>query len=307
MGTTLSARVRVGTSQHWSFTWHLPPGPSTEPRPLLIALHGRNLTVEEFRRITHFDAVADRHGFVLVYPEGYQRSWNDGRGNTPAEQEGVDDSAFIRALIDRLAEQVGIDPARVAVTGLSNGGVMCHRLGLELSDRIASIAPVAGLMPVALSDMMPDHAVSVLLIQGDRDISMPITGGRAHGRARILLVLGGVRTRAGPVLSLDATIARWREINGCTDETHRDPLPASGGDPTSVERIVYPGGREATEVECWIVHGGGHTWPGGPRLMGLGRTSTHFNSKPRTLNVVRELLLAAPAGLLLPPVRAPTI
>jgi polyhydroxybutyrate depolymerase len=261
-----------------NFTCHVPPGPSTESRPLLIALHGRNLTVEEFRRITHFDAIADRHGFVLVYPEGYRRSWNDGRGNTPAEREGVDDIAFIRTLIEHLTETVGIDPARVGVTGLSNGGVMCHRLGLKLSDRIAGIAPVAGLMPISLAGVMPDHAVSVLLIQGDRDTSMPIMGGRAHGRARLLLFLGGVRTRAGPVLSLDATVARWRAINGCTHETRRDPLPASREDPTHVERVGYSGGRGGTEVECWIVHGGGHTWPGGPRLIGLGRTSTRFDA-----------------------------
>lgn len=110
--------------------------------------------------MTHLDAVADRHGVVLIYPEGYRRSWNDGRGNTPAEREGVDDVTFIRSLIDHLIETMGIDPARVGVAGLSNGGVMCHRLGLALSGRIAGIAAVAGLLPVSLAGMMPDHAVS---------------------------------------------------------------------------------------------------------------------------------------------------
>jgi polyhydroxybutyrate depolymerase len=228
--------------------------------------------------MTHFDAVANRHGFVVAYPEGYERSWNAGRGNTPAEREGVDDVAFIRVLIDRLIETVGIDPARVGVTGLSNGGAMCHRVGLELSDRIAAIAPVAGLMPVALAGRQPDHAVSALLIQGDRDAFMPIEGGRAHGRARLLLFLGGAHTPASPVLSFEATVGRWRAINRCEHETVRDRIPASGSDPTSVERAGYTGGHGGTAVECWTVHGGGHTWPGGPRLMGLGRTTTHFDA-----------------------------
>lgn len=261
-----------------TYTCHVPALPTIEPRPLLIALHGRNLTVKEFRGITHLDAVADRHGVILVYPEGYRRSWNDGRGSTPAEREGVDDVAFIRTLIDYLVQTMGIDPARVGVAGLSNGGVMCHRLGLELSDRIAGIAAVAGLLPESLAGVMPDHAVSVLLIQGDRDAAMPISGGRARARARPLLFLGGVRTTARPVLSLNATVARWCAIDDCIQEIRGDPLLASDKDPTHVERVRYSGGRGGTEVECWTVHGGGHTWPGGPRLPGLGRTSTRFDA-----------------------------
>ncbi len=124
-----------------SYTCHL-PAQVTVPVALVVALHGRNLTVDEMRRITHLDTIADRHGFLIAYPEGHGRSWNDRRGNSPAEQEGVDDVRFIGRLIDRLVEQHGIAPDRIGVTGLSNGAVMCHRLGLELGDRIAVIAPV---------------------------------------------------------------------------------------------------------------------------------------------------------------------
>ncbi|MGH2447268.1 MAG: alpha/beta hydrolase family esterase [Chloroflexota bacterium] len=175
------------------FVVYRPVTAAAERLPLMIALHGRNLTVREFRRISRLDAVADRHGFVVVYPEGYRRSWNAARGNTPAERAGVDDVAFIRAIIDRLGEEDEIDRARVCVTGLSNGGVMCHVLGIELSEWIPVIAPVAGLMPEALVNRAPDHAVSVMLIQGDRDRLMPIEGGLARGSGRLLLLLSGVR------------------------------------------------------------------------------------------------------------------
>ena len=254
------------------------PDQVTPGSPLLLVLHGRNLNVDEMRRITHFEAIADRHGFVVAYPEGYRRSWNDGRSNAAAQREGIDDVAFIRALIDRLAE-AGIDTALVAATGLSNGGVMCQRLGLEQSDRIGTIAPVAGLMPVSLASVMPDHAVSVLEIQGTADRAMPIEGGRAQGRGRLLLLLGGVRQRAEPVLSLTETVNRWRAIDGCDRETQREPLLPTEQDPTSVERIIYSGGQGGTVVEAWTVVGGGHTWPGGPSFGGLmGRTSRQFDA-----------------------------
>ena len=127
---------------------------STSTPPLLV-LHGRQITGADIRRWTRLDAVADQQGFIVAYPEGYQRSWNDGRGNSPAELDGVDDVAFVGALLDRLIGAYPVAVAQVAVTGLSNGGVKCHRLALELSERIAVIAPFAGSMPLPLASMQP--------------------------------------------------------------------------------------------------------------------------------------------------------
>src|SRR5579859_6704724 len=219
------------SGRHRNYTCHLPAHVAS-PQALVVVLHGRNLTVAEMRRITHFDTIADRYGFLVVYPEGYGRSWNDGRGNTPAQQDGVDDVSFVRSLIDRLVEQHAIDPSRVGSTGISNGGVMCHRLGLELGDRIAAIAPVAGTMPVIFSEVTPLHAVSVLSIHGTHDRAMPVEGGSAHGLARALLALGGIRTPAGPVLSLMDTADRWRLIDRCANPTTGHPLFTAASDPT---------------------------------------------------------------------------
>lgn len=248
-----------------TYSLHVPAASTGTARPLVIILHGRRSTGPEMARLTHFDAVADRYGFVAAYPDGYGHSWNDGHGNTPAERQGVDDVGFVRGLIDRAAEQVGADPTHVGVTGLSNGGVMCHRLGLELGDRIAAIAPVAGPMPAALAHIVPAHAVSVLLIHGTADRAIPIGGGRT--------ILGGP-----PVLSAADTVGRWRAVDGCDIEVARETLPASGRDRTSVERTLSAGGHGGTTVESWIVHHGGHTWPGGPRMVPLGRTSSRFDA-----------------------------
>jgi polyhydroxybutyrate depolymerase len=266
--------------QRRGYVVHVPSGPPASGRAVLVVLHGRRLTIPELRRMTHFDAIADRHGFIVVYPEGHKLSWNDGRGYSPAAIEGIDDVGYIRDLIDRVVARSGADKSRVAVAGISNGAVMCHRLGLELSDRIAAIAAVSGLMPGRLASLTPTHAVSALLIHGSEDAITPIDGGAPRslfGRWAVWR-LGGGPGKSEPVLSLAATAARWRDIDHCQPATSRDVLPAAGKDRTSVERVISGGGSGGTEVATWIVRKGGHTWPGGPRLPMLGKTSRRFDA-----------------------------
>jgi len=259
---------------------HLPEGQGPALLPLVLVLHGRQITGPDIRRWTHFDAVADQHGFIVAYPEGYQRSWNDGRGNSPAEQDGVDDVAFVGALLDHLIGAFPVAAAQVAVTGLSNGGVFCHRLALELSERIAVIAPVAGSMPVPLASIRPTCAVSVLVIHGTADRSMRFDGRAAGLRGRLQKRLFMRRYRPGqPMLSVPATLARWRTIDRCLMDEPLPPLPAAGNDRTWVER-QRSGGHGGTTVESWIIHGGGHTWPGGPIMPPLGRVSRQFDAAP---------------------------
>jgi polyhydroxybutyrate depolymerase len=85
----------------------------TKEVPLLIALHGCLGTGSEQQRLTHLDAVSDVHGFLVVYPDGFERSWADGRGGGPADRNGVDDARFISALIDKLESKYKIDAKRV--------------------------------------------------------------------------------------------------------------------------------------------------------------------------------------------------
>jgi polyhydroxybutyrate depolymerase len=262
-------------------TYHLHvPEAAPTPRPLVIVLHGRRISAADIRSITHFDRIADRERFVVVYPDGHERSWNDGRASTPAERDRVDDIAFMRLLIDQLVAGEWIDPTRVGVTGLSNGGVMSHRLGLELSDRISAVASVAGLMPRALAGVAPAHAVSVLIIHGAADRVAPIDAVPTL-QSRLLGLLIGTRSRTsrpGGVLPLDATVTRWQSINGCATAVPLAPIAAADADPTSVDRSGWVGGPGDTAVQCWVVRGGGHTWPGGPRMVGLGRTTTRFDA-----------------------------
>ncbi|HXD79834.1 MAG TPA: PHB depolymerase family esterase [Puia sp.] len=237
--------------------------------PLLIALHGRLGTGAGMERLTHFEAVADREKFLLIFPDGVKKSWNDGRG-TPAERRGVDDVGFIRALIDSAVRHCGADPRRIYVTGISNGGFMTMRLAAELSDKIAAVAVVAATMDQQTVDRARGvHPLSVLLLHGTKDPLVPFGGGAVHSNA------------GGPILSHDASVNWWVKLDECQPSPTVRSIPDSAGDGTAVTVRDYPGGKEGTEVLDYVIANGGHTWPGGwqylPVLL-VGRTSRNLDA-----------------------------
>ena len=128
------------------------PGQVAERRPLPVVLnfHGGAGNAVGQQRYVHMDAIADREGFIVVYPNGTGvledrlLAWNAGTCCGMAAREETDDVGYVRALLDELARRLPVDSARVYATGLSNGAMMSYRLAAELSDRIAAIAPVAG-------------------------------------------------------------------------------------------------------------------------------------------------------------------
>src|SRR5260221_1912764 len=116
----------------------------TTATPVVIDIHGLTSYGADQARIAHMIAKSDTEGFIAVHPEGtgVPKSWNAGYCCSPANSSGVDDVAFIRALIDQLAAELCVDPARVYATGLSNGGFLSHRLACELADKIAPVRPL---------------------------------------------------------------------------------------------------------------------------------------------------------------------
>ena len=87
---------------------HVPPG-LEQPTGLVINLHGAGMTGGAQAAMTNYNAVADQHGFVVVYPDGIDFSWADGRGASVPDRQGVDDVGFLVALADRLTQDFGID------------------------------------------------------------------------------------------------------------------------------------------------------------------------------------------------------
>ena len=249
--------------------------------PLVIALHGRGGNGESMILVTRkgFDKLADKDGFFVVYPDGIELNWNDGRmdeeANDRAHRENIDDVGFISALIDYMIKDYNIDSKRVYVTGISNGAIMSYRLACELSHKITAIAPVDGNIPyLLLHKCSPSRPVSVLAINNVNDPLVPFEGGEIYGHFH--------RVKLGKVLSVHESIEFWVTRNMCstvpvvTEEPDRDPK-----DGTRVTRKEYINNNDGIEVILYTVEGGGHTWPGGFQYLPawiIGKTSRDIDA-----------------------------
>jgi polyhydroxybutyrate depolymerase len=211
-----------------TYSLHVPAG-LEHPAGLVVNLHGAGATGRDQEAATNYDAVADAHGFIVVYPDGIDFSWADGRGPSQPDRQGIDDVGFITTLAGKLVADFGVDPGHVFATGMSAGAFMVNRLACERADVFAAIAPVAGTLGVN-AGCTPSRPVSVLATHGTADPIVPFDG-------------GGMNGRGGPsvIVSAPEMVARWRQADGCQD----GPVCAAG-----------------TAVVLKQIDGGGHVWPG---------------------------------------------
>jgi polyhydroxybutyrate depolymerase len=231
---------------------HLPSGwNGRTPRAVVLNFHGRNSTPSQQNLLSGMNALADREGFIAVHPQGVANTWNAGLCCGEAQSRRIDDVGFVSALLDSLETSFCVDDTRVYATGLSNGGFLSHRLGCELSGRIAAIAPVAGTN--LTTPCMPARAVPVL---------------HFHGTADAIVSYGGF----GGIASVDDTMTGWARRNGCA--TRRTPL-STRGDVTCEQ---WAGCRMGARVHLCRVQGGGHQWPGGFTIPGLGANTNAIDA-----------------------------
>jgi polyhydroxybutyrate depolymerase len=252
--TDTAGTITVGGRQR-TYLVHLPSGyDPTRPVPLLIALHGSGSTGADMADLTGFNALADTQGFLVAYPDGIDGSWAD-HNNTDADRAGVDDVAFMDALIDHLSTAYGVDPARVYATGMSNGGFMATLLACTLPETVAAVAPVAATMPLSLvSQCPPGRPVSLLLIHGLDDTVDPPGGGKVDAQ-------GG---KIGPIASDAETVAFWASRDGCWSAPAATDLPTTGSGKAKVRQTDYSDCWDGTQVRYDTLTGIGHVWPGGP-------------------------------------------
>lgn len=240
-----------------------------QPTPVVLAFHGAWTNAPLMALSTGISVKADQAGFLAVYPNGTGDNnlflfWNSGGYHGPGAERLPDDVAFVKAILDDLSKAARVDPKRIYATGISNGGMMCYRLAAELSDRIAAIAPVAGTM--AVEKCQPRRPVPVIHFHGTEDKLVRFNGPDAQ-LAKLL-----------SFRSVDETVRTWAAIDGCPTAPRITEMPGAAGDRTSVTRKVYGPGKQDSEVILYVIHGGGHTWPGRPwPVPWLGKT-THVIS-----------------------------
>lgn len=206
-----------------SYRLFAPTSSTSGPRPLMIVIHGLGQTGKLLAPATGYDALAEKHNFLVVYPDAINRIWNTrlaaGVGALP------DDVGFLTSLVDEVDSAHPVDRARVYATGHSDGARMTYRLGCERSDVFAAIVPVAGGMT---QPCRPARPVAVLQVEGGDDT---LTGQEAAG-----------------------AVDTMRELNGCEHSMAHRVGEAR------VER--HTGCRAGVEVASVVVPDvGHHIWP----------------------------------------------
>ena len=256
-----------------NFIVYLPSGYNNSGKmPLIFAIHGGSGTPEGMINIANFKTIADRDKVVLVYPEGVQKNWNDGRPTAP-NQLGINDVGFFNQMCDYMINNYSVDAKKIYATGISNGGFMSTRLGCELSNRIAAIAVNAATIEATTiaPNCKPNRPVPALYIHGTTDPLVPFLGGQISA--------GG--TAGGTILSHFQVIEKWVALNGCNSTPTITDLPDIANDGTTIKQRVYSGGANGSEVVSYVVLNGGHTWPQGYQYLNeaiIGKTSQDMNA-----------------------------
>ena len=214
---TLLAASSVSAAQELSvtvagvrrtFLVHVPRARHSPKSPLVVLLHGGGGNGEQAMNAYRMNEVADREGFLVAYPNGSGRverllTWNAGNCCGYAMRERVDDVAFIRAMVEAIDRRFHVDRARVFATGMSNGGMMAHRLGCEASDLFAAIGVVSGALNIPCH---PADEVAAMIIHGTADEHVPYEGGT-----------GSKSLEDRVDLSVAHAVETWRAVDGCKD------------------------------------------------------------------------------------------
>lgn len=255
-----------------SFRIYLPSNyDESKSYPLLIAMHGRYGNSKNMAKSTLFSPLADEYGVIVVYPNGFKKSWNDGRGDGPAAEENIDDVKFIDMLINNLADNYSVNENKVYATGMSNGGFMAMRLACELNHKIAAFSSVTGTFSDQI-DCTPDRSVPILLIAGTKDELVPYEGGE-------------VANSGTTALGFQELLDFWATNNDCAnfEETQ---LPETTEDGTQIEILKYSDCMNDKHCMLFKVINGGHTWPSGENFFGsdeVGITSQEINASREIL------------------------
>lgn len=245
---------------------------SEKPTAMIFILHGGSGHADKTGKLApDMFPIADSNRVLLVFPQGVDESWNDGRLDpiSTAHKERIDDVNFLNMLADKIGAQFSISRSKTTIMGISNGGMMSQRAICD-SDRFQKAVSIAANFPKDyVNNCKPSAPRSVLFILGTEDPLVPFNGGP----------IKLFRKTRGEVLSAADSVKYWREKNQCNDKPTSDSLPDTEEDGTTANRQIW--NCAGARVGIVTVKGGGHTWPGGKQYlpeMIIGKTSRDFSA-----------------------------
>jgi len=237
------AQELTSDGQVRQYILHVPPAYQPEKTmALVLGFHGAGSNSGQFERYSGFSSVADREGFIVVYPQalGGHPTWNTTTGPNNADLQ------FVRDLIDDLESRCNIDPNRIYASGHSNGGGMANRLACDLADRIVAIGPVSGAYQGS-EECSPSRPVAVLGIHGTDDPIIPYNGFQDMREPPTAYFVIGV--------PIPQWASSWANRNGC------DSKPARVAENDKVTKEQWSNCSENADVILYTIDGGGHGWP----------------------------------------------
>ena len=259
----------IHDSRKRTYTGYLPSEyKATETYPLFVLLHGGGGTGKAILNKTGFRAAADTKGFIVIAPDGYEKSWNDGRGSTDAELAGIDDVGFLKAAVARAVAELPIDSDRVYAVGHSSGGILALRCALEAADVFAGVGACAASIATLIAGGVSTGTVSVITIHGTDDPMIPFEGGQT-----------GRKDNNGLVESAMNTAVLFAGHNGCAADPVVEKLPSKVRDGTKITRYTFQSCEPGTAMVLNAVKNMGHQWPPTKeRVCTLGKTSKNIDA-----------------------------
>jgi polyhydroxybutyrate depolymerase len=231
------------------FSVYTPANKSQKPMPAVFIFHGYGMDDRQMMRMTHFNAIAEKEGFLAVYPQGLKKMWNS-KGVANNLTEDVD---FVEGILTKLKQNRNIDSKHIYATGFSNGGLFVERLACEMPGQFAAFATVSATIgkPQSESCSLAKPA-PILMIHGTRD---PIVTwkGEIH---RLFF-----KFHTSRLLSVQDTLNLWLQRNGC-DVNPTIVLRKEGSQKNLSLKEQDFQTCKRDPVSQIIINGGGHTWPG---------------------------------------------